>query len=50
MYPYMKIKKGIITLITLIALLAATGCSSTRVENGVMIEKGRSDIPYVPFF
>lgn len=45
----MKIKKGILILITLLGLLATSGCSSTRVENGVTIEKGRSDIPFVPF-
>jgi len=46
----MKIKQLMALAILLASLIAASGCASTRTENGVTIEQKRSDLPYIPFF
>jgi len=46
----MKTARLLALFILLCALLAASGCASSRTENGVTIEKRGNDIPYVPFF
>jgi hypothetical protein len=47
----MKITRYLALFITLCCLIAASGCASTRTENGVTIEKGGSMNPlrYIPF-
>lgn len=47
----MKKSRLFVLFLLLCALIAASGCASTRTENGVTIEKRRSGgIPFVPFF
>jgi hypothetical protein len=47
----MKKNRFLFLAILVAALFAASGCASTRTENGVTIEQRRSGgIPLVPFF
>jgi len=46
----MKITRIVALLIALCCLIIASGCATTRTENGVTIEQRGGDIPYIPFF
>ena len=43
----MKIKQRIVLIVALLCLLAASGCTSTKTERGVIIENQRNSV--IPF-